>query len=341
MGLGCGKAFLPTEDDVVLGSRQQRRDSPRAKENAKAEGGAAPETSPAHEEGQPSQTSKKNAKKKEDADPVAELLKRAKAGGTEEKVAAALAASPKADAEDDSDGETDQRLFMKLLGGSGSPTAAAPAASARASAPNGAASQGPTAASSSSSRASIPAGYSVAAMRAAARAGVPLPLAGEREEEAYGLLDEYVDDLLGVPEAQRPSDRKRPAAEASFRGTTPDIIYNDGRRGPPLQSMPGLEEDSPAKVPADPRPSLVPPPGSKAAPKTSDEFMSGVIHGWASIDAVPKAADPRLEAPAAAGAPPPAPPGPPPGASPQAVTLKIVEERGPAPKRKAASRTAK
>jgi len=81
--------------------------------------------------------------------------------------------------------------------------------------------------------------YSAAAIRAASRAGVPLP-GLEEDKEPYGLMDEYVDNLLGTPAEERPSDWRRPSIEktqAALRGQAPQIIYSDGRRAPPVDPM--------------------------------------------------------------------------------------------------------
>jgi len=204
----------------------------------------------------------------------------------------------------------------------------------------------------------------------AARHGVPLP-AAEEDDEAYGLLDEYVDDLLGIPQARRPNDWKRPSikdTEASLQGATPQIIFGDGRRGPPKEAMPpreSLQEElGPMEVPRDQRPSLVPPPGATAAAgaRGSTPYMSGVITGWASIDAQavnqkvaggegpePRAARGAEPEARAAGAPAPASgakelPKPASRAAealelePEAVELRVTEDRRPAPKRKATHR---
>mmetsp|Transcript_53011 Transcript_53011/g.106399 ORF Transcript_53011/g.106399 Transcript_53011/m.106399 type:complete len:136 (+) Transcript_53011:100-507(+) len=129
MGLGCGKAYLPKEDDVVLDGREGASEGRKA--TAKDE--VTAEASPAEGGGQPSSSAQEERKKKkkqkpEETDMVAELLKRAQAGGTEERVAAALAADAPPDAEI-SDGEDSDGIFLKLLGG-GRPPPQAPRAGA-------------------------------------------------------------------------------------------------------------------------------------------------------------------------------------------------------------------
>lgn len=120
---------------------------------------------------------------------------------------------------------------------------------------------------------------SMAVMRAAARHGVPLPSL-DTDEGPYGLLDEYVDDLLGIPLKDRPKDWKRPSindSEAALKAAVPHIVYSDGRRGPPERAAPQRESRT-----------------AKSSP-----YLNGVLTGWASIDkdvVAPKVVDEHHEA---------------------------------------------
>jgi len=303
MGLGCGKAYLPNEDELVTA----RREKAAQQKQPQDEGEATAPSDPA--EG--SQKPKK--KKKPEHDMISDILKRASAGSTEEQLAAALAAPD--DASDKDEGANDEDIYKALLGPS-SPSRAVPGAQVTAppagtrqpaGAPPAAASGR---ASSSSAKEKVPR-HSPRLVQHAARMGVPLP---SEEDDEYGLLDEYVDDLLGIPDAQRPNSWQRPSmaeTEASLKGTMPHIIFGDGRSGPPVGPKPvreGLVEAeavTPTKVSDGRRPSLVPPPGSAAASAASSAYMSGVIGGWATIDS-------------------------------QEITLRVAEDDRPAPKRKAA-----
>ncbi|CAJ1370650.1 unnamed protein product [Effrenium voratum] len=78
-------------------------------------------------------------------------------------------------------------------------------------------------------------------------------------EEPYGLLDEYVDDLLGIPAKDRPS-WQRPSwkeTQGDLSAKVPQMVREDGSRGPALAT--------PEKLP-------------------SSSYMAGVLSGWAAID---------------------------------------------------------
>jgi len=281
--------------------------------------------------------------------------------------------SPTGDADSDprseSDGEEDRRAFLELLGGARPPSRDAKVGALRAvpvKAP-GLSKEAP-----SQSRAPRPAGHSVAAMRAAARAGVPLP--SVEDEEEYDLLDAYADDLLGIPESQRPSSFKRPTineTEAVLRSSGADTVLRERMRGEVLEPLPqrGGWQRPESEAPTSGRPSLLPPAGPKAIPRSSDEFLSGVIHGWAGIDAGDAANDTASVPPATPGPdggqarPLEAPPGggagaaseakatpvpseptraaPPEPVAPASVALRFLGAGGPAPKRKATARSGK
>merc|ERR1712183_886858 len=60
----------------------------------------------------------------------------------------------------------------------------------------------------------------------------------EPEEEQYGYLEDYIDDLLETPAQDRPAEWQRPtfgASEAALKDTSgkANIIYEDGRNAPP------------------------------------------------------------------------------------------------------------
>merc|ERR1712070_451230 len=90
------------------------------------------------------------------------------------------------------------------------------------------------------------------------------------EDETYGYLDDYVDNLLGIPQQDRGADaldfQKNRDAEAPLPESSlpkPNIIYADGRKGP------AESEVQPKKV----------------SSEASQKLMGGVINGWASLDA--------------------------------------------------------
>ena len=58
-----------------------------------------------------------------------------------------------------------------------------------------------------------------------------------QETEAYGLLDEYVDDLLGIPQKDRPVSWSRPSWQETA-ASMPKMVLEDGSRGPALGSLP-------------------------------------------------------------------------------------------------------
>jgi len=308
MGLGCGKAQLRRDtEDVAIGSERQRTsegEDVKKKEEAGREQDR-PEAPLVHGNGHSSRPVEKK-KKQQETDVVSEVLKRAAARGTEERAAASTPPPHGADAGDGSDGEDGRDILVQLLGGPASTSA--PSSTGRGS-------------SSSASSSAAAATYSPAVVRAAARAGVPLP-SMEPDDKAYGALDAYADDLLGTPDDKRPAGWRRPSLEeaeaqvkAALKGTMPPIIYSDGRRGPPpvppprRKTLETLQEELLKEVPAGPRPSLVPPPGATKAAGSSASYMSNVLNGWASIDG-------------------------------EEVQMRVSEDNKPAPKRKAAAYSA-
>lgn len=114
--------------------------------------------------------------------------------------------------------------------------------------------------------------YSSAVLNHAARLGVPLPI--DDEEEPYGVLDEYVDDLLGTPLQERPAEWQQPSqdqTEAELPKSVPNIIYADGRKGPVSQDEPQRSTAvSKSENPQEP---------NKA------NLLEGVIKEWATVDA--------------------------------------------------------
>ena len=78
-------------------------------------------------------------------------------------------------------------------------------------------------------------------------------LAPEPQDEPYDLLDEYVDDLLGIPIEERTTSQR-----PSWQATSPQIVLEDGSRAP-------------ATAPT-------------AGAKPSTPYLAGVINEWATID---------------------------------------------------------
>eukprot|EP00930_Biecheleria_cincta_P038683 TRINITY_DN26569_c0_g1_i1.p1 TRINITY_DN26569_c0_g1~~TRINITY_DN26569_c0_g1_i1.p1 ORF type:complete len:238 (+),score=64.91 TRINITY_DN26569_c0_g1_i1:111-824(+) len=121
---------------------------------------------------------------------------------------------------------------------------------------------------------------SAAAKRAAARLGVPLP---SDEDQPYGLMDEYMDDLLGIDKKDRDSNWKRPSlqeTESALR-ELPQIVYQDGSKGPSHSRMPRKEilvEENASKVEKK---------GSGSTPAATP-YLSGVLNNWAEIDSSSK-----------------------------------------------------
>lgn len=119
---------------------------------------------------------------------------------------------------------------------------------------------------------------SAAAKRAAARHGVPLL---NDEEQPYGLMDEYMDDLLGIDKKERDSNWKRPSlqeTETSLR-EAPQIVYEDGSKGPMNSRMPRKEtlveeKENASKL------------DKKGVPTA---YLSGVLNDWADVDSTKKA----------------------------------------------------
>lgn len=72
---------------------------------------------------------------------------------------------------------------------------------------------------------------SQAVMLAAAEAGVPIPY---DDDDEYGVVDSYIDDFLGTPAAERPSEWKPLTIEqiaSKLNGPLPEIILADGTKG--------------------------------------------------------------------------------------------------------------
>eukprot|EP00929_Paragymnodinium_shiwhaense_P007525 TRINITY_DN111443_c0_g1_i1.p1 TRINITY_DN111443_c0_g1~~TRINITY_DN111443_c0_g1_i1.p1 ORF type:complete len:240 (-),score=53.79 TRINITY_DN111443_c0_g1_i1:148-867(-) len=147
---------------------------------------------------------------------------------------------------------------------------------------------------------------SAALARTAAFLGVKLPQnqgAEGQDEDEYGAMDDYIDDLLGTPLEDRPAhsasfrqQNTAQAAEAALAAKfNAEIIYADGRRGPAEELRP-----------ADPNQE----DGQVAPSMSSSPFFENVITGWASIDKE--------------------------SANQQALDTKVASDLRPAPKRKAA-----
>eukprot|EP00931_Biecheleriopsis_adriatica_P094940 TRINITY_DN68572_c0_g1_i1.p1 TRINITY_DN68572_c0_g1~~TRINITY_DN68572_c0_g1_i1.p1 ORF type:complete len:284 (+),score=46.44 TRINITY_DN68572_c0_g1_i1:93-854(+) len=132
-----------------------------------------------------------------------------------------------------------------------------------------------------------------AAKAKAARLGIPIP-SQDVDDEPYGVMDDYVDDLLGIPKKDRPAGWKAPSlneTEASLGKTVPKIIYQDGRRAP-LPNLPQRERvaqqefsQSRTTKPAD----------ASGGLKSSTPYMSGVLSGWATIDSAKETPEMKRE----------------------------------------------
>mmetsp|Transcript_7584 Transcript_7584/g.9413 ORF Transcript_7584/g.9413 Transcript_7584/m.9413 type:complete len:169 (+) Transcript_7584:55-561(+) len=81
-----------------------------------------------------------------------------------------------------------------------------------------------------------------------------------KEPEPYGLIDEYVDDLLGIPQEERPSWQRPSWQQTGSSMDVPKMVLQDGSRGP-AAGVPGKQQTS------------MPTP-----------YMEGVLNGWAAID---------------------------------------------------------
>ena len=64
----------------------------------------------------------------------------------------------------------------------------------------------------------------------------PLTEASEAPEasEPYGLIDEYVDDLLGIPPEERPSWQRPSWHQTGSSMDVPEMVLQDGSRAPAL-----------------------------------------------------------------------------------------------------------
>lgn len=375
MGMACVKA-LPTEHEDILGRR--------AKKNQLKQQQAVKDEADLDEAGAATPRAQK-PKKREEPNLIADILKRAKAGSEQDRLAAALAAAPDAADENSSSGgeqEAGGPSLELLLGGPASESYSSAARPKVLAPPAGRAPHGSLSTASRLPQAveSLKAlGHSERIVRAAARLGVPLPSTKE-EDEKYGFIDEYIDDLLGVPPSKRPADWKRPTAsetEAALRGLPPSIIYEDGRHGPPREVIMRPREyeheylqdkklaqvlETDVQVPTSGRPSLTGRPSLLGGQRSTlggqevPDYLSAVINGWATIDAeapggdgAPSAADARLlppldreDEPATDARPLPRQAASGSGLRPRVdVAERVLADDGrPAPKRKAQARPA-
>eukprot|EP00747_Dinoflagellata_sp_TGD_P219220 gnl/TRDRNA2_/TRDRNA2_91371_c0_seq1.p1 gnl/TRDRNA2_/TRDRNA2_91371_c0~~gnl/TRDRNA2_/TRDRNA2_91371_c0_seq1.p1 ORF type:complete len:320 (-),score=76.00 gnl/TRDRNA2_/TRDRNA2_91371_c0_seq1:82-1041(-) len=224
----------------------------------------------------------------------------------------------KAAAEDDQGGATggDEEFFQSLLGERAgaakglrsSPSVAPPAGAAAAvngSGGGGPAKKSPPGPKTEEQKRQI-------ALRAA-RMGVPVP---DDDEEQYDIMDDYVDNLLGTPLQDRPSDWKAPTlaeSQARLQQRVPEIIYGDGRKGPSMEPPPKTEallgnlsqQELDAATTEGALHGLA-----------KDTYMGTLVTNWGSID------HRRLEARSE-------------NAEAAARTVVVQDGAGPAPKRKA------
>lgn len=99
----------------------------------------------------------------------------------------------------------------------------------------------------------------------ASPSGSRKPLASPEAPEApeapepYGLIDEYVDDLLGIPPEERPSWQRPSWHQTGSSMDVPEMVLQDGSRAPAL-------------------------PAENRALQTPTPYLEGVLNGWAAID---------------------------------------------------------
>ncbi|CAE7838230.1 Eif3g [Symbiodinium necroappetens] len=107
----------------------------------------------------------------------------------------------------------------------------------------------------------------------------PLVDGASQDTEAYGLLDEYVDDLLGIPWQDRPVSWSRPSWQETAHASgmsMPEMVMEDGSRGPALQTLPPRENLlSTATATSS---------GEPLQPVLATPYLAGVLNGWAEID---------------------------------------------------------
>lgn len=328
MGAACARG-LPTEYEEAIAGRlnaQAARWSPkRANKTAPAKETLESEISFESKntvEGTLHQPEPKVQTTLDDDDFINSLLRRANAGGNEERLAAAIAAAPETPDGEDSEVSEDDGKLQRLLGGPfPASSSTAPVAVQDAmlelmsgretlSQPQQLENRDRSRKSGGDGRsgmASLKAmGHPEQVVRAAARLGAVLP-STKTEDDTYSTLDAYVDDALGIPHSSRPKGwQQRPSiveSEAALKGRQPEIIFEDGRRGPsidPLAQRETMREKQLAQVlqtnvsvPDSGRPSLV---GRKSlAPRSSTgrpsfingataPYLSNVLDGWATID---------------------------------------------------------
>ena len=99
----------------------------------------------------------------------------------------------------------------------------------------------------------------------------------EEEDEPYGLLDEYMDDILGIPAGQRPANWQRPTL-SDTAASMPQIIFADGRKAPMDGELPRKENVAEWDLDGEAAPSA-PGPGSSPPP-----YISGLLKNWAAVD---------------------------------------------------------
>eukprot|EP00435_Cladocopium_sp_Y103_P071794 s10_g38.t1 len=78
--------------------------------------------------------------------------------------------------------------------------------------------------------------------------------------EPYGLIDEYVDDLLGIPPEERPSWQRPSWHQTGSSMDVPEMVLQDGSRA------------------------LALPAAESRASQTPTPYLEGVLNGWAAID---------------------------------------------------------
>jgi len=319
MGHACAKGFPIEYEEAIAGRLNGKWRPNHANTTAPAKettGSEVDEESNNSVNGKPQQM-KPQVHKFEDDDFINSLLGRANAaGGNQERLTASLAAAPDVHDDGDSEASEDDGKIHRLLGGpfpAKSSIAPVSMQDAMLDFMNGREREKLTQPQKLDPRsksggdgplgmASLKAmGHSEQVVRAVARLGVPLP-STRKEDEVYGTLDAIVDDVLGVPHSRRPKGwQQRPSivdSEAALTGKIPDMIFEDGRRGPPLHLSAQRESirekqlaqvlETNVSVPDSGRPSLVGRPSvvgrASWSAGATKPYLGNVLDGWSSID---------------------------------------------------------
>jgi hypothetical protein len=66
--------------------------------------------------------------------------------------------------------------------------------------------------------------------------------------EPYGLIDEYVDDLLGIPPEERPSWQRPSWHQTGSSMDVPEMVLQDGSRAPALPASENRASQTPTHL---------------------------------------------------------------------------------------------